>query len=59
MIPVMMIGAFSLFINNPPIKPYQDFMNSIFGYRWEYFGLYMYCGTFAIMAAGMLITISI
>ena len=58
MIPVMMIGAFTLFINHLPIKPYQEFMINIFGYKWEYFGNYIHRGTFAIMAAGMLMTIS-
>lgn len=58
MIPVMMIGAFALFINNLPIKIYQQLMIEIFGHRWVDFGIFIHQGTFAVMAVGMLLTIS-
>lgn len=58
MIPVMMIGAFALFLNNVPVAAYQGFMKKLFGISWEYFGLYIHRGTFSIMSAGMLLTIS-
>ena len=58
MIPVMMIGAFALFVNNIPVKSYQIFMKSIFGEGWESFGIYVHRGTFSIMSVGMLLTIS-
>jgi len=58
MIPVMMIGAFSIFLNHLPLECYQEFMVSLFGERWNSMGIYIHRGTFAIMAAGMLLTIS-
>jgi lactose/cellobiose-specific phosphotransferase system IIC component len=58
MIPLMIMGAFAVFINNLPIHAYQQFMLKIFGENWTYFGTYVHRGTFAIMAVGMLLTIS-
>jgi len=58
MIPVMMIGAFAIFLNNLPVKLYQEFMSGIFGSGWNSFGVYVHRGTFAIMATGMLLSIS-
>ncbi|HPJ34215.1 MAG TPA: EAL domain-containing protein [Spirochaetota bacterium] len=58
MIPVMMIGSFALFFNNIPVDAYQEFMLGLFGPGWENLGIYIHRGTFAIMAAGMLLTIS-
>lgn len=58
MIPLMIIGAFAVFINNLPIPAYQQFMVALFGPDWLSFGTYVHQGTFAIMAVGMLLTIS-
>lgn len=58
MIPVMMVGAFAVFFNNLPIPAYQEFMVWLFGPGWGLFGTYVHRGTFAIMALGMLLTIS-
>lgn len=58
MIPMMILGSFAVFINNLPINAYQDFMSGMFGENWRLLGTYVHQGTFAIMAMGMLLTIS-
>jgi len=58
MIPLMIMGAFAVFFNNLPIHAYQDYMVRVFGESWTSFGIYVHRGTFAIMAVGMLLTIS-
>lgn len=58
MIPVMIIGAFAIFINHLPVESYQQYMISIFGKEWLSFGINIHRGTFSIMALGMLLTIS-
>ncbi len=57
-IPVMVIGAFAIFINHLPVESYQKLMISIFGNDWSSFGVHIHRGTFSIMALGMLLTIS-
>jgi len=58
LIPFMIMGSFAIFINNLPIPWYQDTMLRIFGDSWRSFGSYIHQGSFAIMAVGMLLTIS-
>ncbi|HWP95573.1 MAG TPA: EAL domain-containing protein [Syntrophomonadaceae bacterium] len=58
MIPFMIMGSFAVFINNLPIHAYQDLMVRIIGENWKSFGDNIHSGTFAIMAVGMLLTIS-
>jgi len=58
MMPVLIGGAFAVFINNLPIPVYQGFMIRSFGQHWTNFGTYIIDGTFAIMALGMLLSIS-
>lgn len=58
MIPIMILGSFAVFINNLPINAYQDCMIRLFGEDWRLFGTYVHQGTLAIMAVGMLLTIS-
>ena len=58
MIPVIMTGAFAIFLNNLPVSAYQEFMSRVFGSGWNQFGVYVHRGTFAIMATGMLLSIS-
>lgn len=58
MIPLLIIGAFAVFINNIPIPAYQHYMTGLFGENWKNFGGYVQLGTFSIMAVGMVLTIS-
>lgn len=58
MMPVLIGGAFAVFLNNLPLPVYQDFMVRIFGQRWTVFGANIINGTFSIMALGMLLSIS-
>ena len=49
--PLMILGALAVMINNLPIPFFQDFMNGIFGGEaWKGFGGSVWNGTFAILS---------
>lgn len=49
--PLMILGALAVMINNLPIQPFQDFMNSVFTEEtWKGFGGAVWNGTFAILS---------
>lgn len=49
--PLMILGALAVMINNLPIPFFQDFMNSLFkGEAWKGFGGSVWNGTFAILS---------
>ena len=58
MVPWLVAGSLSLFILNLPIPAYQNGMLTLFGAGWKDFLLYAYEGTFAILAIGMVFSIS-
>lgn len=48
--PIMLIGAYAVIVNQLPIPAYQDFMESVFGEQWRIFGGFIFNGTTAIVA---------
>ena len=49
--PLMILGALAVMINNLPIPGFQELMNSIFGGEaWKGFGTSAWNGTFAILS---------
>lgn len=49
--PLMILGALAVMINNLPIPGFQELMNSIFGGEsWKGFGAAAWNGTFAILS---------
>jgi cellobiose-specific phosphotransferase system IIC component len=56
--PVVMVGAVAVLLNNFPINSYQNFMTAIFGDRWRSLGGYVWGGTLAILSIIMVLTIS-
>lgn len=48
--PIMLIGAYAVIINQLPIPAYQAFMESVFGDQWRIFGGFIFNGTTAIVA---------
>ena len=56
--PLIMVGSFTLMILNLPIPAFQDFMGSIFGEYWRTLGLAIYNGTFEIMSLAAVMSIS-
>lgn len=58
MIPLMMAGSLALLIVNFPLSFYQDFLTDKFGDTWKNLGLYIYNGTFAVLALVVLLSIS-
>ena len=58
MIPLLMIGSFSLIILSLPVPAYQDMMKSIFGTEWRNIFLYVRDGTFNILSLLMAVCIS-
>lgn len=48
--PIMIIGAFALAINQMPIPAYQNFMQSVFGTGWRMFGTLAFQGTMQIIS---------
>lgn len=56
--PLIIAGSMAVLLNNLPIEPYQNLMNSIFGGSgWRGFGGNVWNGSFAVMA--LLVTFSI
>ncbi|MDT2866224.1 PTS sugar transporter subunit IIC [Vagococcus carniphilus] len=52
--PLMILGALAVMINNLPIPVFQDFMTSIFkGESWKGFGGSVWNGTFAILSVAI------
>lgn len=52
--PLMILGALAVMINNLPIPIFQDFMNNIFGGEaWKGFGGSVWNGTFAIISVAI------
>ena len=48
--PLMILGALAVMINNLPIPGFQELMNKIFGGEaWKGFGAAAWTGTFAIL----------
>jgi lactose/cellobiose-specific phosphotransferase system IIC component len=57
MIPLMIFGAFAVFINNIPNDMYQRFMLSVFGEGWKDFSDYAWQATFGIVALAVNISV--
>ena len=54
MMPLMILGALAVMINNLPIPGFQNLMNSIFhGAAWKGFGAAVWNGTYAILSIGI------
>ena len=58
MLPVTLLGAFSVLILNFPIPQFQNFMNNTFGEHWRNFLLSAYRGTFSIISITAFFSIS-
>ncbi len=43
--PIMILGAYAVVINQLPIPAYQEFMLSLFGHQWDTLGVLIYNGT--------------
>jgi lactose/cellobiose-specific phosphotransferase system IIC component len=56
-LPIVIAGAAAVFINNFPVKPYQDMMLAMFGEGWRSFGGYIWSGTLAVLSFVMVFTI--
>ena len=56
-LPIVIAGAAAVFVNNFPVKPYQDMMAGIFGEGWRSFGGYIWNGTLAVLSFVMVFTI--
>lgn len=48
--PLMILGALAVMINNLPIPAFQNFMKSIFGGSWTGFGAAVWNGTFGVLS---------
>lgn len=58
MMPILIIGSFSILFNNLPIPAFQNFMTSVFGSEWKSAASSIYSGTIQIMSLGILLSIS-
>ncbi|MDR1769312.1 MAG: EAL domain-containing protein [Hungatella sp.] len=57
MIPIMVIGAYAVAINNLPIPAYRQLMKQIFGDSWTYFGVLVYNITVQLSAIMLVFSI--
>lgn len=54
MMPLMILGAIAVMINNLPIEWFQDMMTSLFhGSGWKGFGIAVWNGTYGILSVGI------
>lgn len=58
MIPLVLIGSFSLVLASFPVDIYQQAMNLTFGNNWKDFFIFIYDGTFNILSLVLTISIS-
>lgn len=58
MMPLMIIGAFAILVDNFPLMAYQNLMTDVFGEHWKEFLSRITSGTFGVMSIGMLLSIS-
>ncbi|MDR1581260.1 MAG: PTS transporter subunit EIIC [Synergistaceae bacterium] len=56
-LPIVIAGAAAVFVNNFPVKPYQDMMLGFFGEGWRSFGGYIWNGTLAVLSFATVFTI--
>jgi lactose/cellobiose-specific phosphotransferase system IIC component len=56
--PIMLIGAFAVVINNFPVQPYQTFMHTVFGPNWKNFGAIIWTCTIQIASLIVVFCIS-
>ena len=55
--PIMIVGAYAVVINNLPITGYQNYMELIFGQAWKSFGELIFNSTIQITALILIFTI--
>ncbi len=58
LIPLLLLGSFSLLLTSLPIEPYQTFLNYLFGENWQFFLQYIYNATFGMLSPIIVISIS-
>lgn len=58
LIPLLLLGSFSLLIMSLPIPAYQEMMNRLFGESWTSIPSYIRDGTFNVLSLLMVISIS-
>ncbi len=56
--PLMVMGAFTVLVNELPIKAYQDLLVRLFGVNWVSWGSYIQSATFSIVALAATMSIS-
>jgi PTS system cellobiose-specific IIC component len=56
-LPIVIAGAAAVFVNNFPVKSYQDMMAGFFGEGWRSFGGYIWNWTLAVLSFVTVFTI--
>ncbi|MDR1662202.1 MAG: EAL domain-containing protein [Azoarcus sp.] len=57
-LPLVVVGAAAIVLNNLPVRAYQDVMTQVFGENWKSLGLAIWHGTFGILSLPVLIGIT-
>lgn len=55
--PLIIIGAFSLFLSNFPSNAYKEFMLNIFGANWKFIFQYIHSVSYGVVSIALVITI--